>query len=116
MQVTLGLADKIAKELVKQGKDVPQPITELAYAAQKLGLPIIDKVKTASPSHNSAEMNVYPAHIQFAGSPNPMKVNAERAAGVALANQGLIVLFGRDLLQSFIFTYNEPAGEVTISY
>jgi len=82
-------------------------------AAAKLGLPVIDKVNMASVSHEATLSNVYPALIQFLGF--PIKVNATRTVGSPLANQGLIVLFGRDLLQNFALFYNGITGQITIS-
>jgi predicted aspartyl protease len=126
-QVTVGLADNVSQQLVQQGKSVPNPISGLALldtgatstciddaTAQVLTLPVIDRQKISTPSHDSVESNVYPALISFTGT--PIKVNVLRAIGVALANQGLIVLLGRDMLQYFTIYYNGPFGQITISF
>jgi predicted aspartyl protease len=124
-QVSVGVAAKIAEQLVQAGKAVPTPITGWGLVdtgssvtciddkiAQKLGLPINDRVKLASASHDNTEKNVYPAEIVFIGV--PIRVNVE-AVGAVLDNQDLVALFGRDLLQSWTIFYNGIAGQITVS-
>ena len=45
----------------------------------------------------------------------PIVVSAPRAVGAALKAQGLMVLIGRDVLQSCILVYNGPAGQFTLT-
>jgi len=126
IQVTLGIADTFAEQLIQQNLSVPEPIAGLALidtgasvtciddvAAQRLNLPVIDRVYMSSASHDSTEMNVYPAKIQFAGI--PIVLNALRAVGASLESQGLLVLLGRDALQNFTLFYNGLVGQITIS-
>jgi predicted aspartyl protease len=126
-QITLGLAENIAQQLVQQGQDVPEPIAGWALldtgasstciddtAAQKLKLPVIDKGKMSSASHGAIDVNIYPALISFTGT--PIKINVLRAIGANLASQELIALLGRDLLQNFTIFYNGAFGQITISF
>ena len=127
IQVTLGLAENIAQQLVQQGKPVPEPVAGWALidtgatstciddsAAQKIGLPVIDRGKTSSASHDAIDVNIYPALIAFTGT--PIKVNALRAIGANLASQDLVALLGRDVLQNFTLFYNGAVGQITISF
>ncbi len=127
LQVTLGFPESIAGVLIEQGKPVPSPVSGYALVdtgasdtcidsdiAETFNLPVIDQVKMASDSHNAIDKNVYPALIEFVSY--PIKINVERAVGANLMSQDLLVLLGRDLLQSFTLFYNGPAGELTLSY
>ncbi len=126
LQVTLGLEESVAAQIVQQNKPIPQPIPGLALVdtgasvtcidnkiAEQLGLPVVDKVKMASASHDATEQNVYPVLIDFTGF--KIRVNAQRVMGASLGNQGLAVLVGRDLLQNFTLFYNGITGEITMS-
>lgn len=126
IQITLGIADIFAQQLIQQNEPVPEPIAGWALigtgasatcidevAAQRLRLPVIDKVNMSSASHGSTEKNVYPVKIQFAGI--PIIVNALKAIEASLDNQGLLVLLGRDILQNFTLFDNGIAGQITIS-
>jgi predicted aspartyl protease len=85
-----------------------------AAAAKKLKLPVIDKGKISSASHEAIEVNIYPAVIAFTGT--PIKANVLKAVGANLAGQDLIALLGRDLLQNFTVFYNGAMGEITLSF
>lgn len=126
-QVTLGVADIVAQQLIQQGQAVPEPIAGWALldtgasstciddaAAQKLNLPVIDQGKMSSATHEAFDVNIYPALISFTGT--PIKVNALRVIGANLASQDLIALLGRDLLQNFTVFYNGAAGQITLSF
>jgi predicted aspartyl protease len=126
-QVTVGLAENVAQQLIQQGLAVPEPIAGWALldtgasstcvddaTAQKLKLPIIDKAKMSSATHEAIEVNVYPALISFTGT--PIKVNVLHAIGANLAGQQLIALLGRDMLQNFTIFYNGAFGQITISF
>ena len=126
VQVSLSLAEPLAEQLLLKGEMIPEPIAGFALidtgasstcidevTAQKLGLPVVDRIKIASASHDAMEMNAYPTMISFISA--PIKINATRAIGVNLNNQGIIVLLGRDMLRKFIMFYNGPSGELTIS-
>jgi predicted aspartyl protease len=126
LQVTLGVEQTIAQQLLAQGIKLPDPISGLALidtgatstcidetVAQQLNLPVVDVVTIASATHSEAKQNVYPALIEVVGL--PIKFNALRAIGVPLANQGLQVLIGRDLLQHCTLFYNGIIGSFTLS-
>ena len=125
IQVTIGVAQSIAEQLLQQGTPIPQPVPGRALIdtgasrtciddtlAQQLGLPPIDVVTTSSASHASTQQNVYPVQIEVVGSNIKVNVNA---IGAALAAQGIAVLIGRDFLQHCTLFYNGITGQITLS-
>lgn len=73
VQVTIGLAQSIANQLLQQGQTLPKPILGFVLidtgasltcidegVAQQLQLPVINVVNVASASHSSTQQNVYP--------------------------------------------------------
>ncbi len=126
VQVLLGVAQPIARQLLQQGKTLPQPVSGLALidtgasttcidedAAMKLGLPVTNVVTIASASHSAAQGNVYPAQIEVIGL--PIAINALNSIGAPLAAQGLIALLGRDVLQHCTVFFNGPAGSISFA-
>ncbi len=126
VQVSVSVGQVIAQQVLQKGGSLPAPVAGLALidtgatttcideeAAQALKLPAIDVVTVASASHASSEQNVYPISIEVVGL--PIVVNAARAIGAALKSQGLLVLIGRDVLQSCVLVYNGPAGQFTLT-
>ena len=126
VQVTVGVGQQIATQVLQGGGTLPAPVSGLALidtgasvtcvdqdAATLLQLPAIDVVHIASASHAAAEQNVYPIQVEMVGL--PITVNAPRAVGAPLAVQGLLVLIGRDVLQHCVFVYNGPAGSISLS-
>jgi len=126
VQVTIGVEQNIAQQLVSQGAQLPQPVSGVALIdtgatstciddaiAQQLKLPVVDVITIASASHPNSKQNVYPALIEVVGI--NIKFNAFRAIGVPLANQGIQVLIGRDLLQVCTLFYNGMIGSFTLS-
>ena len=126
VQVTIGIEENIAQQLLTQGTPLPQPVPGVALIdtgatstcideaiAQQLNLPVIDVVSIASASHAASKQNVYPALIEVVGI--PIKFNALRAIGVPLASQEIQVLIGRDLLQFCTLFYNGLIGSFTLS-
>ena len=126
LQGVIGVEQNIAQQLLSQGIPLPKPIPGVALIdtgatstcvdegiAKQLGLPVVDVVSIASASHPDAKQNVYPALIEVVGI--PIKFNALRAIGVPLANQGIQVLIGRDLLQHCTLFYNGMIGSFTLS-
>jgi predicted aspartyl protease len=126
VQVTIGVEQNIAQQLLSQGIPLPQSVPGVALIdtgatstcideaiAKQLNLPVVDVVSIASASHADAKQNVYPAMIEVVGI--PIKFNALRAIGVPLANQGIQVLIGRDLLQHCTLFYNGMIGAFTLS-
>lgn len=126
LQVTVGVAQTIASQLLQQGKVLPPPMTGFALidtgasstcvdenAARQLQLPVVNVVNMASASHASTQANVYPILIDILGLPVP--INAPQAIGAALASQGLLILLGRDVLQFCTLIYNGFNGEITLA-
>ena len=121
LNVTIAVADQIAKELVKQGKPVQPAVSGVRLidrgasttcvddeTAQQLQLPVIDVVRMSSTSHAAHPANVYPIRINIAGL--PVGINAPNAVGAALKAQGLVALIGRDILVACTLHYNGVAG------
>lgn len=126
VQVSIGLAQSIANQLLQQGKTLPRPISGVALidtgatstciddaAAQQLQLPVVNVVNVASASHASTPQNVYPIQVEVVGL--PISIEAPNAIGAALAPQGLLALIGRDVLQHCTLFYNGITGEITLS-
>lgn len=126
LQVTVGVGQQIATQVLQAGGTLPPPVSGLALidtgasvtcidqdAANLLQLPVIDVVQVASASQAAAEQNVYPIQIEVVGL--PITVNAPRAVGASLAAQGLLALVGRDVLQHCVLVYNGPAGSISLS-
>jgi predicted aspartyl protease len=126
VQVSVSVGQIIAQQILQQGGTLPPPVSGLALidtgatttcideeAARQLSLPAIDVVTVASASHAATEQNVYPISIEVVGL--PIVVNASRAIGAALKAQGLLVLIGRDVLQSCVLIYNGPSGHFTLT-
>ncbi len=124
LQVSVTVEQNLGKGLIAQGKSLPVPKSGLALidtgasntcideqAAKELGLPVIDVANMQSASHEKHPCNIYPVQII-----TPIvTLNAPRAMGAALAPQGLLVLIGRDVLQSCTLFYNGPAGQFTLT-
>ncbi len=126
VQVTVGIANSLASQLIQQGQTLPAPISTIALIdtgasstcvdegiALQLSLPVVDVVKVMSASHSSTQQNVYPIHIEFAGI--PIEFDVPRAIGAPLAAQGIGVLIGRDALAHCTLFYNGLTGEFTLS-
>jgi predicted aspartyl protease len=126
VQVSIGLAQSLAAQLLQQGQTLPKPISGIAlidtgasstcidsHVAQQLQLPVVNVVKVASASHASTEQNVYPIQIEVVGL--PISIEAPNAIGATLAPQGLIALIGRDVLQYCTLFYNGLIGSITLS-
>lgn len=126
IQVQVGVAKVIAQQLLQQGKEVPTPSSGLAIidtgaavtciddgVARQLGLPVINVVTISSASHAATQQNVYPAQIEVIGL--PLAIDVPNAIGAPLAEQGLIALIGRDVLQRCTLFYNGPAGSISLA-
>ena len=126
VQVAVGLAESIAKQLLQQRKILPKPVSGIALidtgatstciddaVAVQLQLPVVNVVNVASASHASTAQNVYPIQIEVVGL--PISIEASNAIGAALAPQGLLALIGRDVLQHCTLFYNGITGEITLS-
>ncbi len=126
VQVSIGVGQQLAAQLLQEGKELPAPISGLALIdtgasgtcvdeqiAAQLKLPVIDVVKAASATEEEAERNVYPIQIEVTGL--PITINAPRAMGAPLQVQGFHVLIGRDLLQHCVLVYNGLVGSFSLS-
>lgn len=126
VQVEISLPQTISQQLTQQGLEIPGPVTGHALidtgasgtcidieVAQTMDLPVIDQVRMSTPSDAAIEVNVYPVHLSFLGS--PVQIDCRRAIGATLCSQGLIALIGRDVLQHCIFVYNGVAGQFTLA-
>jgi len=126
LQVSISVGQAVATQILQAGGTLPAPATGLALidtgasmtcvddaAAAQLNLPVIDVVNIASASHASSQANIYPIQIEVIGA--PIVVAADRAAGAALAAQGLLALIGRDVLQHCMLVYNGVTGSFSIA-
>ena len=126
VQVSIGLAQSMAQELIQQGATLPAPVSGLALLdtgasstciddgiAQQLGVPVVDVVTMHSASHAGHPANIYP--VRFAVNGLPIALDVPRALGAALTSQGLAMLIGRDVLQICTLFYNGLSGEFTLS-
>jgi hypothetical protein len=126
VQITIGVAQRIAAQLIQQGLTVPQPVSGVALIdtgafatcvdealAQQLHLPVVDVVQIASASHPGNPQNVFPVLIEIAGL--PISFNVPRAIGAPLAGLGIQALIGRDVLEQCTLFYNGISGEITLA-
>lgn len=126
VQVTIGLAQSIAAQLLQQGLPLPAPVSGVGLIdtgasstcidsgiALQMQLPVVNVVNVASASHSSSQQNVYPIQIEVVGL--PISIEAPSSIGAALSAQGLIALIGRDVLQHCTLFYNGIAGTFTLS-
>jgi predicted aspartyl protease len=79
--------------------------------ARELGLPVVDVGSLSPATHAEQQCNVYPVEITLP----TVVLNSPRTLGASLAPQGLIALIGREVLQSCLFFYNGPVGQITLS-
>jgi predicted aspartyl protease len=125
IQVTVGLAQPFAQQLLQQGQAVPNPTPGWALidtgasttcvddaSARAMGLPAVDVAQMTSASHQAVQQNIYPIHVVIVG---PTIEIDGRAMGAALAPQGIVALIGRDILQYFALFYNGTSGQITLS-
>jgi predicted aspartyl protease len=128
VSVLLKVPPEIVERLIGESKPIPNSINGFGLidtgaasscidstAAQSLGLPVVDVIKMASATHADVETNVYPITFDILGGA-PITVRSPRAAGAALANQGLLLLIGRDLLAHMFLSYSGTSGTFTLCY
>ena len=126
VQVSVTLERSFAASLTRQGLTIPPPLTGLGLIdtgasntcvdyekARSVNLPVIDVVTIHSASHARVSSNLYPVQIQIAGF--PIQFQSPRTIGAALGEHGLLMLLGRDLLQTCTLFYNGAAGQITLS-
>lgn len=123
LQVGVTIEQNAGKALLSIGTTVPTK-TGLALidtgasntcvddqVALELGLPVIDVGYMQSASHERHPCNFYPVQIITP----VVTLNSPRTMGAALASQGLLILIGRDVLQSCPLFYNGSVGQLTLS-
>ena len=123
--VTLMISDAHRKILGEEGKPVPAVVNGTALidtgasstcidqqAAERAGLPVIDKAMMASASHAKHEVPVYSAKLVI---PDFSAIDVEYAMGASLDEMNLIALIGRDLLQGAVLVYNGTDGSIALS-
>jgi predicted aspartyl protease len=120
VQVVVTAAQPLLSQLIQQGLTPPALIDTGASAtcvddeaAANLGIPVVDVVTIASASHASTQQNVYPVSFQIQGL--SATVDSLRCVGAPLRAQGLLALFGRDLLQQCTLFYNGWTGQITLA-
>jgi predicted aspartyl protease len=115
-----------AAALQAASKPIPQPVTGFALVdtgatttcidatvAQKMGLAPSGTAKLSSVSHEGTQCLTYPVQLFFPAW--NVGLQAARAMGVTIANQGIIALVGRDLLQNCVLVYNGADGSFTLA-
>ena len=126
VQVSVSLGQALAAALAQQSLPIPQPVTGLALidtgasntciddeAARSMNLPVIDVGSMHSASHARTPSNIYPVQIEIIGF--KIHFQSPRTMGAALREQGLLMLLGRDLLQSCTLFYNGVTGQIKLS-
>jgi len=115
-----------AAALQAVNKPIPQPVTGFALVdtgatttcidgtiAQQMGLAPSGTAKLSSASHQATDCLTYPVQLHFPAW--NVALQSPKAMGVTIANQGIIVLVGRDLLQNCVFVYNGADGSFTLA-
>lgn len=126
LDVEVEVPDALKTVLTQQGKPVPRPVTGKALIdtgasitavedsiIKSLGVQPVGVATVFTPS-GSAQQNLYPVKFVFPGIDFP-PLNAPRAIGSQLRNQGVIALIGRDSLPNLLFVYNGPIGAITLA-
>ncbi|MYD99825.1 MAG: hypothetical protein F4Y03_00915 [Alphaproteobacteria bacterium] len=124
--VTLTLSDEAQKAYVERGESPPAGVSGFAMidtgatatcididAANQAGLPTVGAARMTSASH--ANQNVPTFAGKIVGPPINIDVEAGMGANLSAFGSNLIVLLGRDLLQSAVFIYNGPDGHFSIA-
>lgn len=126
VQVSVTVGQAIAEQLLQRGEAVPEPVAGLALidtgasvtcidepTALAMGLVAIDVASMASASEASSERGVYPIAVEITAV--PLRIDAPRSVGAALASQGLLLLIGRDVLRNCLLVYNGSTGQFSLA-
>ena len=125
VQVVLTPLESRIRALVDDGKEVI-PVTGNALidtgahstcidqkAAEGAGLIVVDTGRITSATHTAHEVPIFAGRLSFTALPN--SVDAHRAYGANLEEQGLIALIGRDVLKFCVLIYNGADGSFSLS-
>lgn len=125
MPVTLTVSDAHRQALVESANPVPDAVNGTAMidtgasstcidqrAAERAGLPTIQKAMMASASHANHEVPVYAAKLVI---PQFSAIDVPYALGANLESLNLVALIGRDLLQAAVLVYNGTDGSIALS-
>ena len=133
LRVVVSVTDEHAKILAEHGEPNPNTVPGLALidtgalvtciddsVAVDAGLPVVDKGRISSAT-DTPEVSVYAGKIvlvqegQSAGV-ETAQVEARRAFGVNILNQGIIALIGRDVLTQAFLLYIGPEARYTLVF
>lgn len=133
LEVAVSVTDEHRKALAKHGEPEPNVVTGLALidtgasvtciddsVAIDAGLPVVDKGRISSAT-DTPEASVYAGRIVLVQKGQIMgvdtaQVEARRAFGVNIRNQGIITLIGRDVLSQAILFYSGPEARYTLAF
>lgn len=127
MVVAIALTDPIVAAMGEQGLTPPAP--HIGYAlldtgasntsiddqiAVALGMQVINQTTVATPQ-GVGPANVYAVRLAFPGTHLP-PINFQAVTGMALLNQGISALLGRDFLAGKILHYDGATSQVMLSW
>src|SRR3990172_11027351 len=115
--VEIFLPNVLVSSIEKEGKVIRTPVTGHALIdtgasisavdqdiIQSFGINPIGSSQVHTPSGNSIQF-LYSLQFSFPGTPLP-KIDFGAVLGSILRPQGIIALFGRDILSMFVLVYN----------
>jgi len=138
MPVEIHVPPQMADLLTRDGKPVPDGVSGVAIIdtgatftsidesiLKGLGLASVGPIVSGT-ANGPAVHQMYPARIVFPTIPG-FDVNAQQAVGVNLTGQAIptapkqppqriVALIGRNLLANWLFVWNGPAGQWSISF
>jgi hypothetical protein len=128
LPVEIKIPNALANYLTQKGQPVPSPVSGDALVdtgasvscvdetvIQNLGVNPVGISQVGTPSSANISQFQYPVLFAFPGTTLPA-IEIAHALGSVLQPQGLLALIGRDILSSFVFTYNGVGGFITLSY
>jgi hypothetical protein len=125
--VAIAVPQQLAQVLQGLGQPVPPAVTGLALidtgasicaidedALRKLGIPPFGYMPILTPAGQGTQPT-YPASLSFPGTPLP-NVSFANFVGSPLAQQGILALIGRNVLQDFVLHYNGPGSHFSLAF
>lgn len=125
VQVELTIPEELARYFEREGIPIPGPVTGIALIDTGASITAVDRsiisklqispigVTTVYTPQGSAEQEIFPIKLTFAGS--PIFVNFSQVLGSDLISQGIFALIGRDVLSSCVLVYNGPLSHYSLS-